>query len=81
MRPRISYTIGYKGIIVDNTNSYHPEKVDIMLTRSLDFVEGETPEQIQLRLSALNETEELLIKSVELSITQKVQMIRDRLIN
>ena len=27
--PRLSYTCSYSGIIVDGSNSYHPEKVNV----------------------------------------------------
>lgn len=77
--PRLSYTASYKGIVVGGMSEYHPEKVDFSLTRSIDYIEGETAKETQKRLDALGQVEELLIDSVEQSIAAKIKALKSRL--
>jgi len=77
--PRISYTVGYKGIVVGGHSDYHPEKVDVSCTRTIDFIEGESPEDTRKRLDAMKSVEELLVKSVEMTVMEKVNAIKEKL--
>jgi hypothetical protein len=76
--PRLSYTLSYKGVVVGGMNEYHPEKVDFTLTRSIDYIEGESPEDLQKRLEAMRETEKVLVQHVEASIGEKIAELRKR---
>ncbi len=75
---RISYSMSYKGIIVDDSNSYHPEKMDILVTKTLDIIEGETLEETKERISKMKPIEELLLNDVGATVSSKVQAIKDR---
>lgn len=77
-RPRISYTIGYKGIVVGGMNQYHPEKMDISMTMTIDHLEGESKIDTNARLAKLKDTEKLLVEVVGSSVVEKVNAIKQR---
>ena len=77
-RPRLSCTISYKGLIVGG-NDYHPEKIDMSHTITIDHVDGETKEQTKARLDDLKVTQELVIDASQLSIAEKVGKIKCRM--
>lgn len=74
--PRLSYTVAYKGLVVGGVSDYHPEKIDISMTKTIDYIEGETKEQTQSRLDAMHELETLLCLDVESSVMKKVKAIK-----
>jgi len=75
-RPRLSYTLAYKGIVVGGASSYHPEKVDFSMTKTVDYIEGESEEDTEKRIQALETLEELLCTDVEGSIMAKVKQLK-----
>ena len=75
---RVSCSIGYKGIVVGGLNSYHPEKMDISVTLTVDHLEGESKEALKERLDGLKKTEEVLIEYVGKSVVEKVNAIKKR---
>jgi len=78
-RPRLNFTLSYKGIIVGGLNDYHPEKVDFSISKSIDYIEGETEEQMKQRISETKMLEELLIADVEKTIGTKVKKLKGKL--
>ena len=77
-RPRISYTMGYKGIVVGGMSQYHPEKMDISMTITIDHLDGEPESETKKRLAQLKDTEKLLIETVGSSVAEKVNVIKQR---
>lgn len=77
---RLSYTLSYKGIITDASNSYHPEKLDITISKTIDYIEGESLEDTQARIEKTEEATMLLQKSVEKTLAEKIQDVRDKLV-
>lgn len=76
--PRVSYSVSFKGITVGGSN-YHPEKVDVSMTRTIDFIDGETPEELQQRLADIDGLEAAVIASVDHSLGEKVRQIKQRI--
>lgn len=77
--PRLSYTMSYKGIVVGGMNDYHPEKIDISLTKTIDYIEGESREDIEKRLEATKELEELLAKDIQRTVSEKVKRLKAKI--
>lgn len=77
--PRLSCTISYKGLIVGG-NDYHPEKLDMSHTITIDHIPGETVEQTQARLDDLKVTQELLITSIQKSIAERVGVVKEKML-
>lgn len=80
-RDRISYTMGYKGIIIGGASEYHPEKMDVLVTRTIDHIPGESPEDTKARLEEIKQTEKLLVESVGATVAEKVNAIKKRFQN
>lgn len=78
-RSRLSCTISYKGLIVGGDAKYHPEKIDMSHTATMDHIPGETKEQTQARLNELKVTQEMLIGHIQLSISEKVGKVKERM--
>lgn len=79
--PRLTYSLSYKGIIVNSANSYHPEKIDIMVSKSIDFIEGEASKDTKKRLDAMSAAEEMLMKHVDTNVAGRLKAIKDKLKN
>ena len=77
---RLSYTLSYKGIVVGGLSDYHPEKIDFSLTKTIDYIEGETKEQTMQRLEDTKTLEELLINDVENCVVAKVKKIKSKML-
>lgn len=75
-RARLSYTVSYKGVVVGGISDYHPEKIDITMTKTIDHIEGESEDEIQKRLDGLELIEELLCQDVEGSVMSKIKKIK-----
>lgn len=76
--PRVSFTMSYKGIVVGGMSQYHPEKMDLMITRTIDYVEGETRAETQERVKDLAQLEEVVIDAVGKSLVTKVNLIKEK---
>lgn len=77
-RARLSYTMSYKGIVVGGMSQYHPEKMDIIVSMTLDHIEGESAEDTKKRLQSMKETEKVIVEGVGASVAQKVNEIKKR---
>jgi hypothetical protein len=78
-RPRLNFTLSYKGIIVGGLNDYHPEKVDFSISKSIDYIEGETEEQMKQRINETKMLEELLVADVEKTIGTKIKKLKSKI--
>jgi len=78
-RPRLNFTLSYKGIVVGGMSEYHPEKVDFSISKTIDYIEGETQEQMKQRLNETRMLEELLVSDVEKTIGDKVKKLKSKL--
>lgn len=78
---RVSFTLSFNGLIVGGTSDYHPEKLNVSLTRSVDYIEGETPQQTKARVDAMDTLEQIIVEKVETSLYSKVKEIRDQVNN
>jgi len=76
--PRISFTLSYKGIVVGGMNDYHPEKVDFSVTRTVDYIDGETKGETKKRLDALDDLQEMVVESVENTLRKKIKIIKQK---
>jgi len=76
--PRISFTLSYKGIVVGGMNDYHPEKVDFSVTRTVDYIDGETKGETKKRLDALDDLQEMVVESVENTLWKKIKIIKEK---
>ena len=75
-RPRLSYTASFNNLVVGGTQ-YHPEKVNVSFTKTIDFIEGETEEQTRERINDLDFIQSVLIESVDKSLGDKVKAIKN----
>lgn len=75
---RINYTMSYRGIVVGGMNQFHPEKMDVTVSITIDHIEGESAEDTKKRLQAIQSTEKILIDGVGASVAEKVNTIKKR---
>jgi len=78
--PRVSFTMSFNGLIVGGTSEYHPQKVNISVTRTVDYIEGETPEQTQTRVNQTDSLVKLLAEKIEDDVSSKIKQITDKLV-
>lgn len=76
---RISVTMAFKGLIIGGSSQYHPEKLDLSITKTVDHIPGETSEQIQKRLDSMDLLEGLTISKVENTLANKITEVRAKM--
>lgn len=69
-------SMGFKGLVVGGSE-FHKEKVDIFVSKTVNYVEGETPEQTKARVAKTDELELILFDSVSSTVAKKIQKIRN----
>jgi len=74
----VTVSMGYKGIKVGG-DEYHPEKVDILISKTLEHIPGETPDQTKARIANTDELQELLMDNVSKAVGAKIKVIKDHL--
>jgi len=77
---RISYTLSYRNLIVGG-NDYHPEKIDISLTRSIDIIPSETKEETINRIKSLDVFEDELKKVLDERMGGMIKSIKSKVRN
>jgi len=74
-RPGITFSMAYKGIKVGG-DEFHPEKIDFFLSKTVDYIHGETPEETKVRVEATDELVTIVEDNVSATLGKKVKLIK-----